>query len=167
MTHPHSDQRNVPVYQRPAAFSPYPHLVNAPVSPLDRHTSAPIPQHYSARSLVVDGEILTSTLVIPAAAPRHTHRTPDWALEEPTPRLWRRVIDDPYWILMILAIVLALSITATGVYGLIQITLAISHWFTTSATTLATIIALITLLVLWGGATAVKCAGIHCGGCRG
>ena len=67
---------------------------------------------------------------------------------------------------MILAIILGVSITATTLYGLIEITLAVGRWFTTNGTTLAILAALIVLLVLCGGTTAAKCAGLHCGGCQ-
>jgi hypothetical protein len=67
---------------------------------------------------------------------------------------------------MTLVIILGVSITATALYGIIQITLAIGRWFTTNGTTLATIAALITVVVLCGGTTAAKCTGIHCGGCQ-
>jgi hypothetical protein len=73
---------------------------------------------------------------------------------------------DPYWILVTLAITLGVAITATALYGLIQVTCAIGRWFTTNATTLATLAALVIVVVLCGGTTAAKCSGIHCGGCQ-
>jgi hypothetical protein len=77
------------------------------------------------------------------------------------------VIDDRYWILMTLVVGLGLSITATVVYGVIQITLAIAAWLHANGTTIAGVMVGIILLMLCGGTTAAKCAGIHCGGCRG
>lgn len=164
MTHPHSDQRSSPVSQRPAAFSPYSHLVNAPVSPLDYHTSALIPHHYSKLPTVIDGEIVTSKITI------STHIWDDAGPtigDEPQRNLLQRAIDDPYWILMTLMMALGLSITATVVYGVIQITLAIGHWLHTHGATLGGIAALIIALMLCGGASTAKCTGIHCGGCKG
>jgi hypothetical protein len=164
MTHPHLDQRSVPVYQHPVVFSPYCHLVNASVSPLDSDTSALIPQHYSKSPMVVDGEVITSSL---------TTRAPVWddtaptTGHEPKPSLLRRAIEDPYWILMTLMVAVGLSMTATVVYGVIQITLAIGQWFHAHGTTLGGIALLIIVLMLCGGATAAKCTGIHCGGCKG
>jgi hypothetical protein len=164
MKHPHSDQRSVPVYQHPVVFAPYCHLVNAPVSPLDSQTSALIPQHFSESPIVVEGEVITSNL---------TTRRPVWddtdltISREPKRSLLRRAIEDPYWILVTLAACLGLSITVTVVYGVIQITLAIGQWFHAHGATLGAIAVLIIALMLCGGATAAKCTGIHCGGCKG
>jgi hypothetical protein len=165
MTHPHLDQRNFPVYQHPMVFSPYQHLVNAPVSPLDCHTSALIPQDYSEPPLVVDGEVIASSLTTRTMVRDDTELTTG---DESRPSLLRRAIDDPYWILMTLMAVLGLSMTATVVYGVIQIILAIGSWFHALGATLGAIAALIIVLMLCGGgATAAKCTGIHCGGCKG
>jgi hypothetical protein len=144
-------------------FTPYLHLVNAPVSPLDPRASALIPQHHSAPPTVVDGTVITSTVTTPAPIRDDSDRILG---HESKRSLLRRAIEDPYWILMTLMAVLGLSITATVVYGIIQITLAIGHWFTTNGTTLGTIAALAILVMLCGGTSAAKCAGIHCGGCR-
>jgi hypothetical protein len=62
---------------------------------------------------------------------------------------------------------LGLSITATVIYGVIQITLAIGSWFHAHGATLGAIAVLIMVLMFCGGATAAKCTGIHCGGCKG
>jgi hypothetical protein len=165
MTHPHLDQRSVPVYQHPMVFTPYQHLVNAPVSALDSHTSALIPQHYSEPPTVVDGEVITSSLTTRTMVRDDTEPT---TRDESRPSVLRRVIDDPYWILMTLMAVLGLSITATVIYGVIQIILAIGQWFHAHGTTLGAIAALIIVVMLCGGgATAAKCTGIHCGGCKG
>lgn len=163
MTHPHSDQRNVPVSQHPMVFSPYCHLVNASVSPLDSHTSALIPQHYSEPPIVVVGEVITGSLTTRRIVRDDTQPT---IANESRPSLLRRAIEDPYWILMTLTVVLGLSITATVIYGVIQITLAIGQWFHAHGTTLGAIAALMIALMLCGGATAAKCTGIHCGGCK-
>lgn len=161
MMHPHLDQRSFPVYQHVVVATPDQHLVNAPVSPLDSHTSALISTRAAKsedRHLVINGEVITSrTMTLPARTIPAT---------EPKQSLVRRILDDPYWILMTLAITLILSITATAIYGIIQITLAIGRWFTTNGTTLGTIAALAIIVMLCGGTTAAKCAGIHCGGCR-
>jgi hypothetical protein len=164
MTHPHSDQRSVPVYQHPMVFTPYQHLVNAPVSSLDFHTSGLIPQHYSQPPTVVDGEVITSSLTTRGLVRDNTQPT---IAGESRPSLLRRAIADPYWILVALTVVLGLSITATVVYGVIQITLAIGAWFHAHGATLGIISALMIALMLCGGATATKCTGIHCGGCKG
>ena len=164
MTHLHSDQRNFPVYQHPMVFTPYQHLVNAPVSPLDLRASALISQHYFEPSMVVEGEIITSSLT-PRALARDDTQPP--ITDESRPSLLRRAIEDPYWILMTLTVVLGLSITATVIYGVIQITLDIGQWFHAHGTTLGAIAALIIALTLCGGATTAKCTGIHCGGCKG
>jgi hypothetical protein len=79
----------------------------------------------------------------------------------------RRAIDDPFWILMTLTGALVLSIVGTAVYGVIQIILAVAEWFSLNHTTILGGIVLIILLALCGGATAAKCVGIHCGGCKG
>jgi hypothetical protein len=164
MTHLRSGQRNFPVYHHPMVFSPYAHLVNAPVSPLEFHASALIPQHYSVLPTVVDGEVITSGLAAPALIRDNT----DWTIDDESKRsLLKQAIEDPYWILMTLMVALGLSITATVVYGVIQITLAIGHWFHAHGATLAGIATVIIALMLCGGATAAKCMGIHCGGCKG
>jgi hypothetical protein len=161
MTHSHSGQCSFPVYQHPVVVTPYQHLVNAPVSPLDFHTSAGIvaPAAKSENQhLVINVEVITSRIItLPARTIPAT---------EPKQSLFRRTLDDPYWILMTLAITLILSITVTAIYGIIQIMLAIGRWFTTNGTTLGTIAALVIIVMLCGGTTAAKCAGIHCGGCR-
>jgi hypothetical protein len=144
-------------------FMPYQHLVNAPVSPPDPRASVYIPQHYSASPTVVDGTVITSTVSTPARLRADTNRTIG---DEPKRSLLQRAIEDPYWILMTLMAILGLSITATVVYGIIQITLAIGRWFTANGTTLGTIAALVILVMLYGGTSAAKCAGIHCGGCN-
>ena len=165
MTHPHSDQRSSPVSQRPAAFSPYSHLVNAPVSALDSYTSALIPHHYSKLPTMIDGEVITSKITTSAQVWVDTGPTIG---DEPKRNLLQRAIDDPYWILMTLMVALGLSITATVVYGVIQIALAIGSWFHAHGATLGAIAALIIVLMLCGGgATAAKCTGIHCGRCQG
>ena len=64
-------------------------------------------------------------------------------------------------------IALGLSIAATVVYGVIQITLSIGHWLQAHGATLGAIAALIIALMFCGGASAAKCTGIHCGGCKG
>lgn len=160
MNHPHSGQRNLMVAQRGPALPPYIHLVNAPVSPLDLRSSAITPthdkEHFDGLPAVVDGEVL-SVHTIPATT-RHVERKRS---------VLRRVIDDPYWILMTLTVTLGLSITATVIYGVIQVTLAIAGWLHANGTTIAGVMLLIVLVMLCGGARAAKCAGIHCGGCRG
>jgi hypothetical protein len=164
MTRPHLDQRSFPVSQRDPAFSPYCHLVNAPVSSLDFHTSALIPQHYSASPMVVDGTVVTSSVTTPVDIWDDTDRTVG---DESKRSLLQRAIDDPYWILMTLMVAVGLSLTATVVYGIIHITLAIGHWLHAHSTTLAGIAALIIALMFCGGTTAANCTGIHCGGCKG
>jgi hypothetical protein len=167
MNHPHSDQRISNCEQREFAFPAqrYPHLVNAPVPPLDLHTSALNPthhRHYPSSPPVIDGEVITSSIIpIPTrtntSAPSSTRKR----------SLLRRAIDDPFWILMTLTGTLVLSIIGTAVYGAIQIMLAVAEWFSLNRTTILGGIVLIILLALCGGATAAKCAGIHCGGCKG
>jgi hypothetical protein len=64
---------------------------------------------------------------------------------------------------------IGLAIIATVVYGAIQIILTVDAWLHANAPTIGTIggiTALIILVMICGGAKAVKCAGIHCGGCR-
>jgi len=161
MTQTYSHQHSFAVYEHPVMFLLYPGQVNVPVSAWDRDASALIAtQEVTSRRPhpVIEGEVLTSrTMTVPAR--------PIPAIE-PKRNFLRRTCDDPYWILMTLALTLGVSITATALYGIIQITLAIGRWFTTNGATLATIAALVTVLVLCGGTTAAKCAGIHCGGCN-
>jgi len=161
MTQPYSNQCSFPVYQHPVAFTPYRDRVITPVSRLDCDIDRLIPtQDATPRRLhpVIEGEVLSSrTMTAPARS---------IPVMEPRRRFLRRSLDDPYWILMTLAITLVVSITATAIYGLIQITLAVGRWFTTNGTTLAAIAVLVTVLALCGGRTAAKCTGIHCGGCK-
>jgi hypothetical protein len=172
MTHLHSHHHSHGVQQRAPAF-PHAHLVNAPVSPLDLHSSALtptyLPEHGARLPLVVDGEVITSiTATIPTHAQDDTYATTAWAIE-PKRTLLRRAIDDPYWILMTLTAATGLSITATVIYGAIQIIRTVDAWLHANAPTLGTIgatIALIILVMLCGGAKAAKCAGLHCGGCK-
>jgi hypothetical protein len=167
MNHPHSDQRSQPVHQRSPALSPYTHLVNAPVSPLDCHTSALIltRRKYAGSPLVVDGEVITSSLIGPA--PRKNTDATAVPVVEPKRSVLRRATEDPYWILMTLMVAIGLSITATVAYGAVQIILAVAEWVSVNGPTIAAITTLITVLMIFGGATAAKCAGIHCGGCQG
>lgn len=166
MNHPHSDQCNRPVHQRSPALSPYNHLVNAPVSPLDSRTSALIPtrSQHPRSPLVVDGEVITSSLVV--LAPRKNTDAITVPVIEPKPSLLRRAIEDPFWILMTLTVTLALSIAATIAYGVAQITLAVAEWVSVYGTTLAVITILLIVLAMCGGTRAAKCAGIHCWGCK-
>jgi hypothetical protein len=161
MTQPHSHQRSFSAYEHPVVFTLQPDRVNAPVVSLGGDTSALIPTQdaiFRRSHPVIEGEVLASpTTTIPARS---------IAAIESEGSFLRRSLDDPYWILMTLAITLGVSITATVIYGLIQITLAIGRWFTTNGTTLAAIAALATVVVLCGGTTAAKCTGIHCGGCQ-
>jgi hypothetical protein len=163
MNHPHSDQRIPDCERRAFAFPAqgYPHLVNAPVPPLDLHTSAPNLTHRRPPS-VIDGEVITSSIV-----PISTWNDTDSPSRMRKRSLLRRAIDDPYWILMTLTGTLVLSIIGTAVYGAIQIMLAIAEWFSLNRTTILGGVVLIILLALCGGATAAKCVGIHCGGCKG
>src|SRR5581483_101154 len=107
MTHPHSAQRTIPVSQSHMVVAPHQYLVNAPVLSLDSHPSVLIPAP-AAKSenqhRVINGEVITSrTAIFPARAITAT---------EPKQSLLRRTVDDPYWILMTLAITLIGSITA-------------------------------------------------------
>jgi hypothetical protein len=172
VTHLHSHHRSHAVQQRAPAFPPWFHLANAPVPPLVFGSTALIPTHPTERGatspLVVDGEVITSTTTIPTHPRYDTDATTTWAIE-PKRTLLRRVIDDPYWILMTLTVAIGLAITATVVYGAIRIILAIGAWLYANAPTIGTIgatIALIILVTLCGGVKAAKCAGIHCGGCK-
>jgi hypothetical protein len=108
--------------------------------------------------------VITSSIAIATPVWADTGSTP---IQEPKPSLLRRALDDPYWILMALTAVLGLSITATVVYGIIHIRLAIGQWLHANGAVLGAITALIITLMLCGGATAAKCAGIHCGRCKG
>jgi hypothetical protein len=141
-------------------------MVNALVSPLDFRCRALTPIHRNERfgdsPLVVDGEVITS---ITTPIPTHTYTPPAWAIE-PKRNLLRRAIDDPYWILMTLTAAIGLSITATVIYGAIQIILTVGAWLRANAPTLDGVAVLIILMIICGGAKAAKCAGIHCGGCR-
>ncbi len=167
MNHPHSDQRSHQVHQRSPALLPYIHLVNAPVSPLDCHPSALVPtrREYPESPLVVDGEVITSSLVV--SAPQKDTDAVAVPVMELTRSVLRRVTEDPYWILMTLMATLGLAITATIVYGVIQIILTVAEWVSVHGTTLAVITTLIIVLALCGGASAAKCTGIHCRGCKG
>jgi len=109
---------------------------------------------------VIEGEVITSSLTSRALTCDDTGPIPKRSL-------LRQAIEDPYWILATLAVALSLSITATVVYGVIQITLAIGQWFHAHGVTLVAITVLIVVSMLCGGATAAKCAGIHCGECTG
>lgn len=94
-----------------------------------------------------------------------------YAYAEPKRGLIRRVIDDPYWVLITLASALGLAIVGTIVYGVTQIVLAVEQWWSENGHTVVstgqTILVVIVLLALCGGGAAAKCAGIHCGGCKG
>jgi hypothetical protein len=115
--------------------------------------------------LVVDGEVITN---IPTHTQDDTYTPTAWAIE-PKRNLLRRAIDDPYWILMTLTAATGLAITATVIYGAIQIILTVGAWLHANASTIRTIsgiTVLIVLVMICSGAKAAKCAGIHCGGCR-
>ena len=169
MTHLYSHQHSHTVQQRPRVLTPYAHVVNAPLFPLDMRSSALTPIHRDERSkdspLVVDGEVITSVTTIPAHRSDYTEATVT-SVFEPKRNLLRRVIDDPYWILMTLTAALGVAITATVIYGAIQIILAIGAWLDANATTIGAITAVSILVMLCGGAKAAQCAGLHCGGCR-
>jgi hypothetical protein len=113
----------------------------------------------------VDGEVITSSLIGPA--PRKNTDATAVPVVEPKRSVLRRATEDPYWILMTLMVAIGLSITATVAYGAVQIILAVAEWVSVNGPTIAAITTLITVLMIFGGATAAKCAGIHCGGCQG
>ena len=166
MNHPHSDQRDIKVYERAPALSPCTHLVNAPVFPLDFDTSALIPtrREHPKSPLIVDGEVITSTVILPAS--RENTDATAVVTTEPKRSLFRRAIEDPYWILMTLMTAVGLSITATVIYSVIHIILAVTAWLSVHGKTIITTTILIIVLVISGGATATKCAGIRCRGCQ-
>ncbi len=150
MNHPHSDQRVHHTSQRRPAFLLHTRLVNAPVSPLDHRSSALTPTGHNDDSglhPVIDGELVTSTLINPA----------------PERGLLRRVVDDPYWALVTLMAALGLATTATAVYGIARITLGVAQWLHTNSGLIAIVMV---VLALSAGATTAKCAGIHCPGCK-
>jgi hypothetical protein len=169
MTHLHSHHHSHLIQQRVLAFPVHADLVNASVTRLDCHSSALIPthdtEHGDGSPLMVDGEVITSIVTIPTQPRDDTYPTIASVIE-PKRNLLRRAIDDPYWILMMLTASIGLAITATVIYGAIQIILAIGAWLDANATTIGAITALIVLVMLCGGAKAAQCAGIHCGGCR-
>jgi hypothetical protein len=166
MTHLHSHHHSHLIQQRVLAFPSHADLVNASVTRLDRRSSALIPthdtEHGDGSPLVVDGEVITSITTIPT----YTRDDSIASVLKPKRNLLRRMIDDPYWIVMTLTATLGVSITATVIYGAIQIILAIGAWLDANATTIGGATALIILLMLCGGVKAAKCAGIHCGGCK-
>lgn len=176
MNHPHSDQSVHHVCRRRPASAPHTHLVNASVSPLDHHSSVRIRTHRNdgpGSHPMVDGEVITSTLVIPDAnttlrpvtpAPVNPVNPPV-PVVEPERSMLRRVVDDPYWALVTLMAALGVSITATVAYGVTQITLLVAQWLRVNGGTVATVIVIVLLVVCAGGTTA-RCAGIHCGGCK-
>ncbi len=166
MNHPHSDQCDVKVYERASALSPCTHLVNAPVFPLDFDTSALIltRTQWPESLRIVDGEVIASTVTIPAP-PDDTDATAVVTTDRKR-NLFRRATEDPYWILMTLMSAVGLSITATVIYGVIHIMLAVTAWLNVHGKTIVATTVLIILLVISGGATATKCAGIHCRGCQ-
>jgi hypothetical protein len=169
MTHLHSAQHSHMVHQRPRVLTPYAHVVNAPLFPLDIRSSALTPIHRNERSedspLVVDGEVIASIDTIPSDPRYDTDAPTAWAIELKRNLLWR-VIDDPYWILITLIVALGVAITATVAYGAIQIILTVGAWLDANTTSIGAAIALSALVMICGGAKAAKCAGIHCGGCR-
>ncbi len=175
MNHSHSDQSVHPVRGRRPAFGPHTHLVNVPVSPLDHHSSVRIrTQHNDSPGShpVVDGEVITSTLIIPdtntalhPTTPAPINPVNPANPVEPERSLLRRVVDDPYWALVTLMAALGVSITATLTYGLIQITMSVAQFLRVNGATVATLIVIVAL-ALSAGATA-RCAGIHCVGCKG
>ena len=166
MNHPHSDQRDIKVHERTSALSPCTQLANAPVFPLDFDTSALIPTRgqFPGSLLIVDGEVITSTVTVPA--PRDDTDATAVATTERKRSLLRRATEDPYWILMTLMTAVGLSITATVIYGVIQIMLAVTAWLSVHGKAIITTTILIILLLISGVVTATKCAGLHCPGCK-
>lgn len=77
-------------------------------------------------------------------------------------------------VLTVTAYTLGLSIIGVLVYGIVQIVLAVAraveefgHWMSVNGPHILGIGALALLALLFCGGSAAKCAGIHCGGCRG
>lgn len=69
---------------------------------------------------------------------------------------------------------LVLSIAALVVYEVVQLILAVvhaveefGHWVHANGPTIGGVAILGTLALIFCGGTAAKCAGIHCGGCKG
>ena len=67
---------------------------------------------------------------------------------------------------MTLMSAVGLSITATVIYGVIHIMLAVTAWLSVHGKAIITTTILIIVLMISGGVTATKCAGIHCRGCK-
>lgn len=72
------------------------------------------------------------------------------------------------------AVLLGGSVVALVVYGVVQLVLAVVHavqaadqWVSANSGTLEGIALLVVLVLIFGGGAAVKCGGIHCGGCKG
>lgn len=81
------------------------------------------------------------------------------------PSVWQRLYEDPTPILYTAAFVIPAAIVGTVLYVTVSAALAVAAWLALNMSTILGVIALLTLLMFFGGAKA--CAGLHCGGCKG
>lgn len=75
-------------------------------------------------------------------------------------RLW----EDPTWLLYGAAFLIPAGIVVVIIYAVISIAMAIATFIAVNIGAIVAVIVVLALLMIGGGA---KCAGLHCGGCRG
>lgn len=119
---------------------------------------------------VIDGELVPLDLdeiqrpfvpceQLPALAPEVARDRPG--------RL-RLLIEDPYWVLYSVTVALGVGIAGTALYGIVEIAISVYRFFATYGQSIASVaVLLLVLLVCGGGRKVAKCAGLHCGGCKG
>jgi hypothetical protein len=85
--------------------------------------------------------------------------------------LLRRIAADPYWVLVALKRVAqlgAVALVAWVGWEIYLAVVAVGEWFNYYGRSIIAVAVCVVLLGLLGGGTAVaKCAGLHCGGCKG
>lgn len=105
---------------------------------------------------VIDGQLLPDGRLHVQAELR--------ALPAPKPSRWQRFKDDPTWAIYLATFLVSTSIVGLVVYGLVMLVTAVVVWVTANAAVIVAVLVALVLLAIGGGA---KCAGLHCGGCRG
>lgn len=138
-----------------------------------------IPHHYKTPApaavlayppAVIDGELVpldVDEIQRPFVACEQLPALPSRVVRDRPGRL-RLLLEDPYWLLYGVAVTVPLAIVATLAYGLAEIVISVYRFFAEYGQSLASIaVVIIIALVLGGGRKVAKCAGVHCGGCKG
>lgn len=84
----------------------------------------------------------------------------------PTPARRRRHVDVE-WVIVGVGSLICVAVAGLAAYALVLAVIAVGNFLHTYGPAILGGLALVGLLMLCGGAKVARCAGLHCGGCRG